>query len=218
VKIDPFLVPAGPYWTKLHLRVTGRRLEVVSEELRGEEEVVFPDLRTDDEFDIPKKLGGLLHEGHAKVVRVDDDEAMTVLSQLEGLAYRDDSLTFILHHTRHQNYILCLVGEKVTTDTTWRHAGKVITALQEQFYGRKKSGRPTKAAKKAALESGPPKDEANALVPAPTTQSAPESQVQPAPASVRQLVVLSPNPAVQLAKARQRLRDVERKVRNRPQD
>jgi hypothetical protein len=142
------LVPLAPYKAKFHVRVTNGKLEAGSEAVRKEYDPVWDDLYAADELLIPDELDKLIKGGHAKVVQVDDHQGQSVLNQLESIAYRNDALTFILHHTKHQKYIFCLVGESVTTDETWRQAGKVITALQKQFYGRTKAGRPAHLSQK----------------------------------------------------------------------
>jgi len=136
-------VPLAPFKAKFHVRVTNGKLEAASEAVRNADDPVWEDLYAEDELEIPEQLADLIKGRHAKVVQVDDHTGRSVLNELESFAYRDDALTFILHHTQHQKYILCLVGENVTTDETWRQAGKVVTALQKQFYSRTKSGRPS---------------------------------------------------------------------------
>lgn len=166
---DLHVVPVAPYNKRFHVRVNNGRLEAASEQVRSEPEPVFEDLYAEDELPIPETLAKFLDRGRAKVVQVDDHKGTSILNQLESISYRNDSLTFILHDTGAQKYIFCLVGERVTTDTTWRDAGKVITALQKQFYGRTKSGRPTnfsKLGKRTALnkERGAQK-QAHTLIP-----------------------------------------------------
>jgi hypothetical protein len=134
------VMPIVPFQRKYHtlIRKNGQ-LKPLREQPVGE--TISEDMDEDD-FDVPRELTTLLDEGKAKVIRVDDSRDSSVLNQLEALAYSPDILTFILHHTASQKYIFCLVGEKVSTEKTWRSAASVIKALQKDYYGRAKAGRP----------------------------------------------------------------------------
>jgi hypothetical protein len=135
------VVPIVPFPKMYHMIIKGGQLKALRDELSGETEPVFEDV-ADDAVDTPQELTALLDNGKAKVIQVDDWASSSVLNELEAVGYSADALTFILHHTGHQKFIYCLVGERVSTAVTWRLAGKVIKALQKSFYGRPKAGRP----------------------------------------------------------------------------
>jgi hypothetical protein len=110
-------------------------------------EVIFDGLYDDDTLGIPvPQLEGLLRSGDAKLVQLDDKSGSSVLNALESFAYEPAALTFILHNSERP-YLFLLVGEKIETDTTWRDAAKVVTALQHKLYGRRKAGRPANVKK-----------------------------------------------------------------------
>ena len=91
-----------------------------------------------EEMNILEKLEKLIEVGKAKFVQIDDKDGSSVLTELEAFAYDADSLTFICHRAE-QPYIICLVGEKVSSQL-WREAAPAIHSLQRKYFGREGGG------------------------------------------------------------------------------
>ena len=89
-------------------------------------------------MNILEKLEKLIEVGKAKFVQIDDKDGSSVLTELEAFAYDADSLTFICHRAE-QPYIICLVGEKVSSQL-WREAAPAIHSLQRKYFGREGGG------------------------------------------------------------------------------
>ena len=171
------------------------RAQVVDGHLRPIEKVEEPvyDLMylADPPIDLPDALRSMVDRGEANVVELMDGGGRSLLDELADLSYHPERLTFIIFHGE-QDYLLCLVGEKLPTNTIWRSGGKVITQVQKKFYGRSKAGRP---------HDTELLNQAIELDQKPGTYEEKAHQLTPAPRS-----------AAQLASATRRLRDVSRKL------
>lgn len=130
-----FRTQALPSWgTKFHAKILRGHLRPVSE--AGPYIYQFED----DNVDVPAPLEKLTKTGKAKLVRIDDIDGSSVLTEVEAFAYHAEGLTFILH-IAELPYIVCLIGEK-TSGKTWRAAERTVHALQRQYYGRVNAGKP----------------------------------------------------------------------------
>jgi hypothetical protein len=126
----------APGW-KFHARVENAHLQAILP-VPAEESAQYyfetPDLQ------VPEAVEKLIGAGTAKFVQLDDVSGSSVLSELEGFAYHDRGVTFILHRAERP-YLFCLIGEKVSKQLL-DQAAKGVTAFQQQYYGRGKAGRP----------------------------------------------------------------------------
>jgi hypothetical protein len=127
-----------PWGTKFHVRIVDGHFEPAAGGL---------DMNTPLEYDfespglsVGKKLQNQIDSGVGKVVLIEEDEPTSLLSSLESFAYHADGLTYVLHEGA-QSYLLCLVGEKVTTNV-WRRAGKTVSEFLRENFNRGKAGRP----------------------------------------------------------------------------
>ena len=86
------------------------------------------------------KLEEEIRGKNAAYVQIEDESGSSVLSQLEAFSYRQGGVSFVLHNAE-QPYILCLVGEKVDSQT-WQRAGKIIKEFRKTYFRRVNAGRP----------------------------------------------------------------------------
>jgi hypothetical protein len=131
-----YLIPWG---SKFHVRLVKGHFEP-ADGYHGDEEP-FEYFFESDRLKVPSVLGKHIASGKAKFVRIDDVSWSSALSRLEYFAYYPEGLTFVLHNAE-QPYLLCLIGEKVT-DSIWREASRVRSALLRASFERGKAGRPT---------------------------------------------------------------------------
>lgn len=120
----------------------------------------------DEKADVPRPLAKAIESGEAKFVRIDDGEGSTCLSILEQATYFPEGLTFILHKAE-QPYLMCLIGEKTSTEL-WRALSTTVSAMLRRTFDRGKAGRPKDLSKRRQAQnllkkSGRLKDAAIAL-------------------------------------------------------
>jgi hypothetical protein len=156
------LVPRG---TKFHVRVVNDHLESASWTPKGH---LFSDYFADEKLKVLPEMQKRIHDGTVRLVQIEDDSFSTVLSELEEFAYFPDAITFVLHNAERP-YLFCLFGERVT-QPDFREAGKVVSAILRQKYGRGKGGRPRdRVREKKALnllkKPGSKAEKASALAP-----------------------------------------------------
>jgi hypothetical protein len=92
------------------------------------------------DLQVPEAVEKLIGTRTAKFVQLEDISGSSVLSDLEGFAYYDRGIAFIVHRAECP-YLFCLIGEKVSKQLL-DQAAKGVTAFQQQYYGRGKAGRP----------------------------------------------------------------------------
>jgi hypothetical protein len=132
-------MPADPA-TKFHVQVRRGRFRPAMRSLGyGDEEV--SDFFPSEKLDIGPRMQALIHAGKGICVRIDDDQTLSVLTQLVDFAYFPDRITFVEFNGKTK-CVMCLIGENISVDKTWHEASGVVSEFQKSFYGRVKSGRP----------------------------------------------------------------------------
>jgi len=151
VRKRPFFVPSllPPLGHRFRAKVADGHLVPFHLVAKGENDPYFDQFETAD-VAVPSAAHPFVQNGTAKFVLVEDNGNSSILNELEGFAYDPNCLTFVVHRAE-QPYLICIVGEKVGLDSTWRDAAKVIRQFRKQEFGRETAGRPpnTQLRKKA---------------------------------------------------------------------
>jgi hypothetical protein len=135
------VVPQPPFKSKFRVLVVDGRFRPYAPAYRCEKELVYSDLYASARVEFHPILEQMIKDGTAVGVMVKDKSGRSALNELEAFAYDPEKLTFVLHDAK-QRHVYCLIGEKVSVDKVWKKAAKLVTALQREFYGRSKAGRP----------------------------------------------------------------------------
>jgi hypothetical protein len=139
----------GPPGKKFHVKLVGAHLEPVRNQPLPDEP--YSDFFEVENFAVLPEIQELIDRGDATFVQIEDSDGYSLLKDLEGFAYKDDGVAFLLHRAE-QPYLLCLFGEKANKQLLAR-AGKGLSAFQREFFQRGQGGRPRKMQKlKDALE------------------------------------------------------------------
>jgi len=145
------------------MRVADGQLLPFEKRWEGDDEQSIDVSFATEHVDVPLPLAEATKQRKAKFVRIDDGDGSSCLSILEQVTYFPEGLTFILHNAE-QPYLMCLIGEKVST-ALWRELGKTVSAMLRENFGRGTAGRPTDLSKLRKVEKllkkpGPLKEKA----------------------------------------------------------
>jgi hypothetical protein len=99
-----------------------------------------------EEVKVGPEMQKLIDAGLAKYVQVEDAQEHSLFKQLLDFAYSPEGIGFLLLNT-DPPFLLCIVGENISVETTWRRSSKVVAEFQKRHYGRVKAGRPVMMAK-----------------------------------------------------------------------
>jgi hypothetical protein len=142
------LSPRMPYFrtqlaaevgSTFHVAVRSRRLAPAMPQ-RWDGQTPMSDFYTSDQIDLDPEMKAIVDKGLARYVEIDHEHPRSILNELLEFAYSSDQITFIRINA-DQKYLLCLLGENVSVDATWRHASKIVSEFQKKHYGRVRSGR-----------------------------------------------------------------------------
>lgn len=126
--------------TKFHVKVTGSHFKP-TESWWDDGNTSISDYFGSETVPVGPEMQKLIDTGVAKYVEIEDLQKRSLLNRLMDFAYSPDRLTFVLLASE-QPYLLCLIGENVSVEKTWRDASKVVSEFQKRQYSRTRAGRP----------------------------------------------------------------------------
>jgi hypothetical protein len=126
--------------TKFHVKVVQGNL-LPAHYARWDEDTPVADFFGDEELQVGPRMQALIDAGRAKYIQIDDHQQLSLLKQLVDIDFSSDLITFISLNGERR-CLMCLIGEDISVDKTWRDAGKVVSEFQRRQYDRVKAGRP----------------------------------------------------------------------------
>jgi hypothetical protein len=128
---------------KFHAAVRHGHARPLQDDEHWPGDFIFPDCLESPELAVPSSLAQLIKDHLANVVYLDEADGKSLLTEMERYIYDPTRVTFMLHKAA-QPFLYCLVGERVSV-STWKRAGKAVTAIHKEIVGRTKAGRPANA-------------------------------------------------------------------------
>jgi len=154
-----------PYGWKFHVKQVKGQLRAMGPVSPEDPDLSEVDYFEASDLEVPRAAGELIKQRLAKFVQIDDESGFSALNDLENFAYFENGITFVLHRA-DQPYLLCLFGEAVKKETL-HAAGKIVSAFQREYYGRKAGRPPDVGRMKKTFEQlrkpGPMKEKAYAV-------------------------------------------------------
>jgi hypothetical protein len=106
--------------TKFHVKLTGSHFEP-TEPWWDDGNTYWSDYVGSETVSVGPEMQKLIDTGVAKYVEIEDLQKRSLLNRLMDFAYSPNLLTFVLLASE-QPYLLCLIGENVSVEKTWRDA------------------------------------------------------------------------------------------------
>lgn len=88
--------------------------------------------------EVPSAAEEFIGSSVANFIRITDQSGTSALHDLENLAFTPNRLTLVLHETATVNYLMCVIGDRVTA-TDLRKSISAISKLQKELFARYKT-------------------------------------------------------------------------------